>query len=413
VGYVVHAGAAGGNAGDQADSIVLDSKERILATGRSANSSNADMAIWRYNADGTLDTGFNGTGFAVHDGAAGGNGDDQGYSLVLDSKGRILVAGSSTNTMANRDMAIWRYTPNGTLDTTFDVTGYVAHGNAAGGNGNDEGTSIALDASGRILVAGASVNATGNVDMAIWRYNEDGTPDNTFDGKGYTVHDGAAGGYDYDVGASVVLDGGGRILVAGASANAANPDMCIWRYNEDGTLDTTFGGTGYVVHNGAAGGNSTDFGYSMALDGWGRILVTGVSANSALNGDMVIWRYNPDGTLDRTFDGTGFVVHHGAAGGNSDDIGFAIALDAGGRIVVTGWSTNAAGDWDMVVWRYNPNGTLDTTFNGTGYVVHNDAAGGNENDSGHSVVLDSLGRILVGGKSRGFGNDDMAIWRYR
>ncbi len=192
----------------------------------------------------------------------------------------------------------------------------------------------------------------------------------------------------------------------------------IWRYKSDGTLDTSFGnGTGYVVHSNAAGGGGNDAGYAITLDSSGRIIVVGMSdrdPSASANHDMVIWRYNPDGTLDTSFNGVGYVVHNGAAGGNGIDAGGGVVLDSAGRILVAGSSTNSGGNRDMAIWRYNPDGTLDTSFNNVGYVVHDNAAGGNGHDSGNDILLDSLGRIVVVGSSTGSGTgDDMAIWRYK
>jgi len=247
------------------------------------------------------------------------------------------------------------YLNSGSLDTNFDTDGIVVHSNAAGGNGSDAGFDIARDLSGKVLVTGRSLNAAGNFDMVIWRYNADGTPDTTFNFDGKVVHNSAAGGNGYDYGIAITLDSSGRILVAGSSLNAAsNSDMVIWRCNADGTLDTTFDTDGIVVHSSAAGGNGADYGNAIALDSSGRILVTGSSRNAAGNSDMVIWRYNADGTLDTTFDSDGIVVHNSAAGGNGDDYGSDIALDSSGRILVAGYSRNAAGNDDMVIWRYNP-----------------------------------------------------------
>ena len=361
-GIVVHSNAAGGNGSDAGFDIARDLSGKVLVTGRSLNAAgNFDMVIWRYNADGTPDTTFNFDGKVVHNSAAGGNGYDYGIAITLDSSGRILVAGSSLNAASNSDMVIWRCNADGTLDTTFDTDGIVVHSSAAGGNGADYGNAIALDSSGRILVTGSSRNAAGNSDMVIWRYNADGTLDTTFDADGIVVHNGAAGGNGDDGGNAIVLDSSGRILVAGLSDSDAtagsNYDMVIWRYKPDGTLDTTFDSDGIVVHNSAAGGNGNDYGSDIALDSSGRILVAGSSDSDATAGsnyDMVIWRYKPDGTLDTTFDSDGIVVHNSAAGGNGDDYGSDIALDSSGRILVAGYSRNAAGNDDMVIWRYNP-----------------------------------------------------------
>ena len=69
---------------------------------------------------------------------------------------------------------------------------------------------------------------------------------------------------------------------------------------------------------------------------------------------MAIWRYNSDSTLDTTFNGQGCVVHHNVAGGNENDVANGIIIDSNGRILATGYSRNAAGNLDMVIWRYNP-----------------------------------------------------------
>jgi len=367
-----------------------------------------------YSALGTLDTTFNSVGYAVHDSAAGGSSLDVGKGIALDASGRILVTGISSNGAGNNDMAIWRYNADGTLDTSFASQGYVVHDNAAGGSSHESAEAIVLDASGRILVAGSSTNGTPNSDMAIWRYNVDGTLDTSFASQGFVVHDDAAGGSGNDYGYGIALDANGRILVAGESDNGTpNYDMAIWRYNVDGTLDTSFNSVGYVVHDSAAGGNDDDKGNVITLDASGRILVAGESDNGTPNTDMAIWRYNVDGTLDTSFASQGFVVHHGAAGGSSNDIGYGIALDSNGRILVAGYSNNGTPNQDMAIWRYNADGTVDTTFASQGFVVHDDAAGGSGNDYGEAIVLDASGRILVGGRSvNGTLNYDMAIWRY-
>jgi uncharacterized delta-60 repeat protein len=415
-GFVVHDNAAGGNSHDYGNSIYVDSNGKIYVTGYSWNGSNDDMVIWRYNSNGTLDTTFNGTGFVVHDNAAGGNDSDSGYSIYVDSNGNIYVTGHSFNSSGNYyynyDMVIWRYNSNGTLDTTFNGTGFVVHNNAAGGNDYDRGNSIYVGSNGKIYVTGYSWNGS-NDDMVIWRYNSNGTLDTTFNGTGFVVHNNAAGGNSSDGGNSIYVGSNGKMYVTGFSINSnGNYDMVIWKYNSNGTLDTTFNGTGFVVHNNAAGGNGSDVGNSIYVGSNGKIYVTGYSWNGS-NDDMVIWRYNSNGILDTTFNGTGFVVHNNAAGGNGSDVGNSIYVDSNGKIYVTGYSWNGSND-DMVIWRYNSNGILDTTFNGTGFVVHNNAAGGNSYDAGYSMYVDSTGKIYVTGFSENSsGNHDMVIWKYK
>jgi uncharacterized delta-60 repeat protein len=121
-------------------------------------------------ATGVLDTSFGGKGIVVHNNAAGGNSDDEGESIYVDSTGKIYVTGGSINRSGDADMVIWRYNSDGTLDSSFGRKGIVVHNNAAGGNGHDEGVSIYVDSNGKIYLTGSSRNRNGNFDMVIWRY---------------------------------------------------------------------------------------------------------------------------------------------------------------------------------------------------------------------------------------------------
>jgi len=121
-------------------------------------------------AKGKLDKSFGEGGVVVDNNAAGGNSDDRGNSIYVDSKGRIYVTGCSVNRNGDYDMVIWRYDKEGKLDKTFGEGGIVVDNSAAGGKGYDEGTSIYVDNKGRIYVTGSSVNRNGDLDMVIWRY---------------------------------------------------------------------------------------------------------------------------------------------------------------------------------------------------------------------------------------------------
>ncbi|KJU87622.1 hypothetical protein MBAV_000186 [Candidatus Magnetobacterium bavaricum] len=254
---------------------------------------------------------------------------------------------------------------------------------------------------------GSSVNSSGTMNMVIWRYNSDGTLDTTFGNNGSVISNGLA-----DFGFSMTIDSNQKILVTGLGFYSSDAiSMVIWRYNSNGTLDTTFGNNGKVVSNvadgGSATGGSVDMGASMAIDSNQKILVTGLSADSSDNYGMVIWRYNSNGTLDTTFGTNGIVV----ADGGSVDIGHSITIDSNQKILVTGIGLNSTSYKDMVIWRYNNNGTLDTTFGTNGIVVNSNAAGGDS--TGGSITTDSSGRILVTGHGKNFaGGRDTLVWRY-
>ncbi len=190
--------------------------------------------------------------------------------------------------------------------------------------------------------------------MALWRFTSSGAFDTSFNSNGFLTQDSAAGGGGTERGQAIALDASGNILAVGASWNGTNTDMVLWRFTPSGTLDTSFGSNGIVAHNNAAGGNGTDWGLALALDAGGNVLVAGYSTNASSNTDLALWRYTSSGVLDTSFgsNSNGIVIHDSAAGGSDNDRGFALALDAGGNILVTGNSVNANGDADMVLWRY-------------------------------------------------------------
>lgn len=372
-------------------------------------------------ASGTLDNSFGGTGYVTHDGASADNSFDVGLAVAIDNAGRIVVSGASV-AYPTTYMAVWRFLPDGTLDSSFGGRGFVAC-ESPGGGGDTRGQSVAIDESGRIVVAGFASTGVWRRSMVVWRFNADGTLDNSFAGKGFVTSDNTAGG-GRDIGTSLVIDGDGRIVVAGSSVRVVEYNgydvLAIWRYNPDGTPDNSFGGTGYVTHDNAAGAGKSVIATSLALDGTGRIVVLGRSQEPIVEiSVLVLWRFDRDGNIDTSFGGTGYVVQDNTtAGGGGSDLGSSLAIDRSGRLLVAGRSRNAAGDYDMTLWRFGSDGTLDNTFAGKGYVTHDNAAGGSGWDYGSSVAVDEKGRILVAGQSFcRWGNpypsiDKMALWRF-
>jgi len=101
------------------------------------------------------------------------------------------------------------------------------------------------------------------------------------------------------------------------------------------------------------------------------------------------------GFFKKGFDSDGIVTHDSAAGGNGTDAGRSILIDENNKIVVVGYSEHSSNFSDMAIWRYNSDGTLDTTFGNEGIVTHNSAAGGNHNDYGNGGIIDNDGRVVT------------------
>ena len=411
-GVQFHDNAAGGSNDDTGVGIVFDWLGNITVSGKSsAPAAKVHMGLWQYNKSGAFNTAFDTDGYITHIDAAGGNNIDLGGQLLIDNDGRFIVAGSSWNGGGNMDMTVWRSDPDGSLDTSFDADGFFVHNNAAGGSASDLGNDVLLDGFGNLVVIGSSESAAAGNDMTIWRLSPNGSLDTTFDGDGIATHNNAAGGSGDDQGFVGALDPQGRILVAGLSTvSGAYSTPCIWRYKTDGTIDTTFNTTGYKTfetdHDASGTSNAIK---GIVLDGSGKILVTGQFIQGGQK-NLFVYRLNENGTLDTTFNSTGSITE-GQVGFQT--YGEAIAIDQKGAIVVTG-ALGVTNLENLGVWRYHANGQRDLGFNSTGHFSHDSAAGGGLNDSGSGLTINSLGELFITGLSKNpSGNLDMVIWKIK
>ena len=135
---------------------------------------------------------------------------------------------------------------------------------------------------------------------------------------------------------------------------------------QPGTLDATWAsssplGAGKVI---TPIGSSNDFAYATTLQPDGKVLVAGFCFN-ATNYDFCAARFLPNGTLDASWNGTGTVV---TPIGGSADVATALTLQPDGKVLLAGFCSNGT-NYDFCAARFLPNGTLDTTWNGSGTVI--------------------------------------------
>ncbi len=365
--------------GDEGYSVTIQSDGKILVAG----SSDGDIALVRYNTDGSLDTSFGSNGIVTTDICREY---DYGYSVALQSDGKILVAGYMDNTLS-AEIALVRYNSDGSLDTSFGSDGKVLTRLSSSG---DQGRSIAVQSDGKILVAGSSCG-----DIVLIRYNTDGSLDTSFDSDGIVTTDAGS----YDEGYSVTIQSDGKIVVTGRSHDGAHYDIALVRYYADGSLDTSFDSDGIVTTD----FGSDEVGYSVTVQSDGKIVVTGLSYNGT-DCDIALVRYYADGSLDTSFDSDGIVT----TDFGSDEVGYSVTVQSDGKIVVTGLSYNGT-DCDIALVRYSADGSLDTSFGSDGMVSIDI---GSSEDVGHSVAIQSDGKILVAGTSEGGAGDALVLLRY-
>ncbi len=375
-----------GRSNDWGTSMVVQPDGKIVVAGfRYIEATYDDFTVARYNTDGSLDSSFGTGGIAI---TALTLGYDQAHSVTLQPDGRIVVAGS-----ANDDFAVVRYNTDGSLDTSFGTGGQVI---TALGPGEDYGASVALQPDGKILVAGYSYNIVSNDDLALVRYNANGSLDTSFGVGGKVIMP----IYDTrDRAYSVAFQPDGKIVVSGYTVFHSQEDFALLRFNANGTLDPSFGVGGKVTTD--LNGSSNDVATSMALQPDGRIVVIGVSYY-----DVALARYNTDGSLDASFGVDGKVITNV---GGASDYANSLVIQPNGQILVAGGCNN-----DFALLRFNANGSLDTSFGVNGKVF---TPIGSWLAEGTSVALQSDGRIVVAGYMLGPGNElgpnfDFALVRY-
>ena len=245
----------------------------------------------------------------------------------------------------------------------------------------DAASAVALQTDGKIVVGGDSYGSA--PDFAVARYNPDGSLDSSF-GTGGTVVHSFSPGRDSIFG--LAIQPNGKIVTAGmAETTTGNgPDFIVARYNPDGSLDASFGVAGAVLTDFTRSpvNIAADVATSIAIQADGKIVAAGYS--NSRNDDFALARYNPDGSLDPSFGSGGKVI---TDFGGSERI-HRILLDSNGRIVAAGDLTGSA-----ALARYMPDGTLDPSFGAAGHVTLNIQS----NDNAHAVALEPDGRIVIGG----------------
>ena len=201
-----------------------------------------------------------------------------------------------------------------------------------------------------------------------------------------------------DIANAVAVQADGKLVVVGTTYNRndySDEDFVVVRYNADGTLDNTFGSRGKV---------RTDFPglaavpSSVVIQPDGKIVVAGGAFPLfTFLGNFEVVRYNPNGSLDTSFGNGGVVTTIFPQGSYAFDV----ALQTDGKIIAVGtvfvnFDPGEQSDTDFALARYNPDGTPDATF-GSGGQVSTDFLG--FEDDAFSVLIQPDGKIVAVGSA--------------
>lgn len=398
--------------------------------------------------DGVLDVSFGNNGIvrtiSTH----------EAFDMAIQNDGKIIVAGSIYMGSGNDDMAVARYNADGSLDNSFGSNGIV---NIDFNGGNDDASSVAIQSDGKIVIAGRAQNASNNnSDIAVIRLNSDGSPDNSFATTGKYQLD--VDGYAFDYALDIALHTDGKIVLVAMAGTDMFAKTAIIRLNTNGTLDNTFDGDG-IIKPFSFGSFTLSSLYAVTIQSDGKILIGG-----SKNNNFAVARLNSDGSLDNIYGADGIyssttpvvsecklelqndgklVATYSSASQNEvrmvrinsngiEDAAFGvngtvitqissntaypefskgIVIQPDGKIIVAGSSYTTSFDSDYLVIRYNSDGSIDNSFGTSGNGIVTTSVEANDDDRGKVVKLQSDGKIVVAGSSC-IGSCDFVLLRY-
>jgi len=388
---------------DIAFATVLQADGKIIVVGTSFTTP-ARIVVIRYNANGAPDSSFGTNGITVTS-LPSADASAFAATLQADGKllvaGRSCPLSGVPSFLLLRYNTAGALGTAGTLDTSFGTAGTGIVTTPIPSGSSTSANAVAVSGTNILLVGQTKIG--GKLQIVLAQYTSAGALDTAGFGipNGYVIT--PIGSLDAAA-AALAVQPLGEIVVAGLAGNAFTNvwDVALLRYNTDGTLDLPFGGTGTGMAITDIG-SSSNYANAVALQADGKIVVAGNAFADPFGSgtsDIAVLRYNTDGSLDTT----GFGIPNGYVTTNvgAFDNGFAVAVQPDNKIVVAGNADAGTGD-RLALLRYTANGSLDidptTGFGGGTGIVTRTASGPSTIAGAFGVVLQPQpgGEIVVVG----------------
>ncbi len=342
--------------------------------------------------------------------------------IAVQSNGSIdvvaaVLPSSPPPDLPPEELLVAQLTPSGSLDTTFGTSGvelYSFGTNLSLSSFNTDTLSLAIGPDGGIVVATTLYSTTSSSNVfGVVRFNGIGgitlaTTTVSFNAPGSTAYDDNVYGVVVQPNSSIVLVGQANLagqtivpLIGFSSLIGIPSDIAVARLNENGTLDTSFNGTGLLTFSYNLGGNSTDAASAVTLEG-NQIVIAGTSTevftqptnddNNPNVEDLTVTRLNTNGTFDTTFNGTGkFMMSLSQGGITFNTTSTAITTLPSGSLLVAGTATEQNTQQDTsngLLAQLTSTGVLDTTYGTGGVALLPDSI------SSSPVLVQSNGKVL-------------------
>lgn len=295
------------------------------------------------------------------------------YQIALQADNKIVAVGKSNvwGVLYQDDRsAISRFNPDGYPDSTFGNGGLIINDIVV--DDHDLYSSVTIQPNGKIIAGGSALS-----DLVIYRYNQDGTLDNSFGINGKVTVD-MIGAQDY---VSLALQFDGKIIASTITRRYNYKAAIILCFNTNGSLDSTFAEQGIATTEIGAGDDRSNNYILLQQDG--KIVFGGFASPSQGYGGIMI-RYDSDGSIDSTFGQNGKLFFD-----NYYEI-TSLALQSDGKILAS------IDYYGFRFCRLNPNGSFDDEFGDNGWVYMQHDSSYNY-DLVNSIAIQHGGKILVGG----------------
>lgn len=339
--------------------------------------------------EGELDISFNGDGKFIHEDKGS---DEEAYGVALQGDGKILFVGPSGGSGWS-ETSVFRLDVNGNPDPKFGSQGQVI---TDFGLDNVYGRSVAVQADGKILVAGYAENGDDN-GVGIQRLLDNGTPDFSFGDSSVVFFpmDGFSHYFNY-----VGVQPSGKIIVGGRYSDNGNRPVLL-RFNSNGMPDYGFGDSAVAV---IVNPTSTIYINKYVMKTTGEIVGVGETyINSQLTFALV--QFTEDGLPDSKFGSQGVLIVNFTERASAKGV----AVQADGKVVAAGSVEDGNGTDNFALVRVLPDGILDQTFGVNGKAS---AALLNDDATASAVAILGDGKIIIAGTAEGIWHRDFAVARF-
>lgn len=331
-----------------------------------------------------LDPSFSKDGRLVTDAVTPGDtGQSDIQGIILENDNSLIAAGTAINTnYSESHFVLVKYRPDGTIERSFGGNGIIYIDYQPG---NNRLVSIKKQSTGKIVAIGYH-NANNISTYLLFRFNTDGSLDKGFGDSGWIVLPISP--------QAIAIQNNDDIIISSENQSYRGDTVVLYKYLKNGRRDTSFGKNGFAMAIAQANNVHPVYG-TIAIDKLSRIVVGFTAVVNKQSSDaFVIARFNADGSLDSSFNGTGMAIIDKPG----SDYLYAIAIQSNNKIVAGGSTYDAS---DFLVARLNESGTIDSSFGSNGMVTIDFSTDQNwgTTDYVKSIVIQKDNKIIAAGTS--------------